>query len=211
MASNRNMHSQTYASDPTTPNTTFVQADPSNFRAVVQKLTGAPEDPSAQNQKLLLNHKPHHHPITEMGPRKPTFKLHERRQATKKLELHIDHNQNQNQNQNHTTTFNNKHYSMPKLNFNTAGTGLNPFGPPSSSGPYARPMIFSPVSPLELYARGSPSTPREVEEEEEKAIAEKKFYLHPSPITTPRASDPPQLLPLFPLHSPTDNIHNSSS
>ena len=191
---NNNMNSPSYmSSDPTSPNTTFVQADPSTFRAVVQKLTGAPEDPSAQ--KLPLNHKPHHLSATEMGPRKNTFKLHERRLATKKLEL--------------------------KFN-----PGLNPFGPSSSassspSGPYLRPMIFSPVSPLELelYARGSPRTPREVvEEEEEKAIAEKGFYLHPSPLTTPRGSDPPELLPLFPLHSPTnthtisnDNIHNLSS
>ncbi|KAF3946534.1 hypothetical protein CMV_027210 [Castanea mollissima] len=192
---NNNMNSPSYlSSDPNSPNTTFVQADPSTFRAVVQKLTGAPEDPSAQ--KLPLNHKPHHLSAAEMGPRKPTFKLHERRLATKKLEL--------------------------KFN-----PGLNPFGPsPSSSsspsGPYVRPMIFSPVSPfeLELYARGSPRTPREVvEEEEERAIAEKGFYLHPSPLSTPRGSDPPELLSLFPLHSPTaaqtisnnNTIHNLSS
>ncbi|KAF8025345.1 hypothetical protein BT93_F2248 [Corymbia citriodora subsp. variegata] len=45
MASSNNM--QGYGSDPASPHTTFVQADPSNFRAIVQKLTGAPEDPSA--------------------------------------------------------------------------------------------------------------------------------------------------------------------
>ncbi|KAB1218732.1 hypothetical protein CJ030_MR3G026612 [Morella rubra] len=196
--SNTIMHSPTYAADPTSPNTTFVQADPSNFRAVVQKLTGAPDDPAAL--KLPLTPKSHHPPtpkptttITEMGPRKPNFKLHERRQATKKLELNIDH----------ATTFN-KH-CMAKANFS-----FGPSAPPSASpGFQVRPMIFSPVSPLEYYARGSPRTPREVEEEEERAIAEKGFYLHPSPRSTPRGSDPPELLPLFPLHSPRD-INRSS-
>lgn len=66
-------------------------------------------------------------------------------------------------------------------------------------------VMVSPVSPLEyLAARGSPRSP------EERAIAEKGFYLHPSPLSTPRGSDPPELLPLFPLHSPRDNYSSSS-
>lgn len=36
---------------------------------------------------------------------------------------------------------------------------------------------------------------------EEKAIAQKGFYLHPSPTSTPRDSEP-RLLPLFPVTSP---------
>ncbi|XP_059459033.1 VQ motif-containing protein 11-like [Corylus avellana] len=181
---NSNMHSPTYSSDPTSPNTTFVQADPSTFRAVVQRLTGAPDDPSAQKLPLTGKPKPAGTiSAAEMGPRKPAFKLHERRHATKKLELDIDH----------STAFN-KH-CMGRANFNNLGP----------SGPPLRPMIFSPVSPLEFYARGSPRTPREVEEEEERAIAEKGFYLHPSPLSTPRGSDPPELLPLFPLQSPSDH------
>ncbi|XP_047944550.1 VQ motif-containing protein 11 [Salvia hispanica] len=58
-------------------------------------------------------------------------------------------------------------------------------------------VMESPVSTLE-YA-GSPATPSD---EEERAIAEKGFYLHPNPFGTPPGSDPPELLPLFPLHSP---------
>ncbi|KAG6410708.1 hypothetical protein SASPL_128774 [Salvia splendens] len=58
-------------------------------------------------------------------------------------------------------------------------------------------VVESPVSPLE-YA-GRPATPSD---EEERAIAEKGFYLHPNPFGTPPGSDPPELLPLFPLHSP---------
>ncbi|KAJ1429146.1 hypothetical protein SESBI_08501 [Sesbania bispinosa] len=64
MASNNSattLHSPTYGSDPTTPNTTFVQADPSNFRAVVQKLTGASEDPSALET-------PPHSPLAPRSP-----------------------------------------------------------------------------------------------------------------------------------------------
>ncbi|KAL0342128.1 UNVERIFIED_CONTAM: VQ motif-containing protein 19 [Sesamum calycinum] len=73
-------------------------------------------------------------------------------------------------------------------------------------------VMVSPVSPLEyLAARGSPRTPRSPMEEEERAIAEKGFYLHPSPLSTPRGSDPPELLPLFPLHSPRDNYDSSSN
>lgn len=48
------------------------------------------------------------------------------------------------------------------------------------------------------------------EEEEEMAIAAKGFYLHRSPLSTPAGSDPPELLPLFPLHSPTRSYESSS-
>ncbi|KAF7814391.1 VQ motif-containing protein 11-like [Senna tora] len=166
-----------YGSDPTTPNTTFVQADPSNFRAVVQKLTGASDDPSAPKLPLTLparlmaaqNHRPNSSSSTaaaaDIGPKRPTFKLHERRHCTaKKLELNV---------------------GVSSGMIRGAGGGIV--------------MMGSPVSAFELAARGSPRTPKE---EEEKAIAEKGFYLHPSPLNTPRGSDPPELLPLFPLHSP---------
>ncbi|KAE8664299.1 DnaJ/Hsp40 cysteine-rich domain superfamily protein [Hibiscus syriacus] len=48
----------------------------------------------------------------------------------------------------------------------------------------------------------SPSSPRV--SEEEKAIAEKCFYLHPSTLNTPRGSRSPELLTLFPLSSPRE-------
>ncbi|GAB4842107.1 hypothetical protein Ancab_012065 [Ancistrocladus abbreviatus] len=164
------------AYDSTTTNTTtFVQADPSNFRAIVQHLTGAPIHPppaqkppySFPSPKLTL--KPNPSDMAGIPP--PAFKLHERRQAMRKLE-------------------------MIELNNNSHG---------SSSSSMVMP---SPVSPLDNLARGiiSPSTPRSpFEEEEERAIANKGFYLHPvSPLsntTTPRDAEP-RLLPLFPLHSP---------
>ncbi|CAN1194388.1 VQ motif-containing protein 33 [Linum perenne] len=65
--------------------------------------------------------------------------------------------------------------------------------------------IASPVTPLmgssfsSVETLLSPST----EEEEERAIADKRFYLHPSPLGN---VDPLELLPLFPLTSPIVEI-----
>nr|XP_043637757.1 VQ motif-containing protein 19-like [Erigeron canadensis] len=142
--------------------TTFVQADPSNFRAVVQRLTGAtPTTP----------------PTRTSG-----FKLHERRQTTaRKLEI----------------TLNNRfHY--------------NQFGMMSpSSARQAMMTSSSPVSTLDhVYGRGNSSPKTPVEGEEERAIAEKGFYLHPSPVNTPRRYEP-ELLVLFPLHSPKNDPSSS--
>ncbi|KAJ0008121.1 hypothetical protein Pint_30188 [Pistacia integerrima] len=151
-----------YPSDSASPNTTFVQADPSTFRTIVQKLTGAPDDPSA--------------PKLPVGPKRPAFKLHERRQTAKKLEIKLNNKPN-----------------------NQRGNSF----------------LVSPVSTLEFLSRVSPrspmDSPRELcEEEEERAIAEKGFYLHPSPLSTPRGAEP-ELLPLFPLSSPTSNDAHCSS
>lgn len=180
MSSNTTIQTLPYGSDPTTPNTTFVQADPSNFRAVVQKLTGASEDPSALKLPLTLPSRltAQNHKLTtasaEIGPKRPTFKLHERRHTAKKLELNVGVSE------------------RPIFNCSFCPS-------PSSYGGNRGVLMGSPVSAFELAARGSPRTPKE---EEEKAIAEKGFYLHPSPLNTPRGSEPPELLPLFPLHSP---------
>ncbi|XP_062089906.1 VQ motif-containing protein 11 [Humulus lupulus] len=198
------MNSPTYGSDPVSPNTTFVQADPSTFRAVVQKLTGAPDDPSAQKLPLSLpsrftNPKPA--VPSDMGPRRPAFKLHERRQTTKKLELNLTS----------TTTTG---VSLSPSSCYTGSLGRHRSGALSGLGGDHMVMV-SPVSPFEFLARGSPRTPVSPscmeEEEEERAISGKGFYLHRSPLSTPRGSDPPELLTLFPLSSPRDNHTNSSS
>jgi hypothetical protein len=196
------MHSPTYRPDPTTtPNTTFIQADPSNFRQVVQKLTGASQDPSAQKLPITLPSRltaqtqaqrppPTTNEPTTMGPKKPNFKLHERR--SKKLQLNVSETPMMFQNNN-----NNNMMMMMLMNNNKNNNNIN-----------RSVVMASPVSPLEFYmARGnSPKSPYEDEEdEEEKVIAEKGFYLHPSP----RASQqPPELLPLFPLHSPSSQSHS---
>ncbi|KAH7547426.1 hypothetical protein FEM48_Zijuj01G0308800 [Ziziphus jujuba var. spinosa] len=195
------MNSPTYGSDPVSPNTTYVQADPSTFRAVVQKLTGAPEDPSAQKLPLTLpsrfiNPKP---TTNEMGPRRSAFKLHERRQTTKKLELKL--------NANSATTIAGGRGTIINSPSSTTTSSS------SCGGLFGRQMVMvSPVSPLELLTRGSPRTPVSPFPEEDRAIAEKGFFLHPSPLSTPRGSEPPELLPLFPLHSPRDHHdHNTTT
>ncbi|XP_010537932.1 PREDICTED: VQ motif-containing protein 11 [Tarenaya hassleriana] len=165
--SHRNSPPPAPSSYVTDPNTTFVQADPSNFRTIVQKLTGAPHDavsPSSTQQKL---------PLT---PKKPAFKLHERRQSAKKLEL--------------------------KLN-NAADNANDPLSH------FRRGFLVSPVSHLDPYwTRVSPHSARgdhhALDEEEQKAIARKGFYLHPSPRS---GADAPELLPLFPLQSPNSANH----
>ncbi|CAI9766148.1 unnamed protein product [Fraxinus pennsylvanica] len=168
------------------PNTTFVQADPSTFRAVVQKLTGtttldsATHKPPAATPSCLAGK-----PITgEMGPRKPAFKLHERRQTARKLEIKLGSGASSLSMVSPSTT---RHQQRNLLGFN------------------GEMVMASPVSQLELFARGSPRTPRSPMEEEEKAIAEKGFYFHPSPLSTPRGAEPPELLPLFPVQSPGEN------
>ncbi|GAA0157975.1 hypothetical protein Leryth_024008 [Lithospermum erythrorhizon] len=172
-----------------TPNTTFVQADPSNFRAVVQRLTGSTtQDPLTNNL-----------PVTgipnsgEMGTQRPAFKLHERRQTARKLEIQLNNNNN-------------------SYMHNAVGQIIPSFVVSPSC--VSRQMMVSPVSTLDFFlGRGSPRTPMSPQEEEERAIAEKGFYLHPSPRGTPRGGggggvDPPQLLPLFPLQSPRSDTNN---
>ncbi|XP_015573784.1 VQ motif-containing protein 11 [Ricinus communis] len=186
--------SATYGSDPTSPNTTFVQADPSTFRTIVQKLTGAPDDPSTQ--KLPLTHP--NRPNAIPGPKRPAFKLQERRQSAKNLQINLS---------NYPDNINNfelhdhhPHQQLFQLRQQQRGFLVSPvstldFFAVSSSR-------VSPRSPCEEFcARGSP---RETECDEERAIAEKGFYLHPSPLSTPRGAEPPELLPLFPLCSPRE-------
>lgn len=112
-------------------------------------------------------------PIKSTGQKKQGFKLYERRNSLKN------------------------------------GLMINTFIPGLSQGPGSSPrkpeilspsildfpaLVLSPVTPMNEDRAGA--------DQEEKAIAEKKFYFHPSPRTTPRDADPPQLLPLFPLTSP---------
>ncbi|KAJ9190001.1 hypothetical protein P3X46_001238 [Hevea brasiliensis] len=171
-----------YGSDPSSPNTTFVQADPATFRTIVQKLTGAPDDLSTQ--KLPITHP--NRPSAIPGPKRPAFKLHERRQSAKNLQINLNSN----------STINNSFEHPDLFQFRQrAGFLVSPVSTLDFFG--AR---TSPKSPCEEFcSRGSPR------DEEERAIAEKGFYLHPSPLSTPRGAEPPELLPLFPLHSPRDD------
>ncbi|KAI4325238.1 hypothetical protein MLD38_030654 [Melastoma candidum] len=203
MSSDRAAQSRAFGRpDPANPQTTFVQADPSNFRTIVQKLTGAPELP------LTLSPSPRptssrppagaaspvpSHPTSSSS--KHGFKLHERRQRKlDTIQLGRDHRQLQRQ----------QHYFQH---------GRSSPGHGHGHGHHGSSLMVSPVSPLELFGRGcsiaSPGTPSVLspKEEEEKAIAEKGFYLHPvSPL-----GSPPELLPLFPLESPRDQQEEDST
>ncbi|KAL2534021.1 vq motif-containing protein 11 [Abeliophyllum distichum] len=172
------------------PNTTFVQADPSTFRAVVQKLTGTttPDSPT-HNIPAATPSRLAGKPISaEMGPRKPAFKLHERRQSARKLEIQLGGIGSGGGTSTSMVSPSTARYQQRNL------LGFN-----------GEMVMVSPVSPLEYLARGSPRTPRSPMEEEDRAIAEKRFYLHPSPLSTPRGAEPPELLPLFPVQSPRQN------
>lgn len=175
-------------SDPAaSPNTVFVRADPSTFRAIVQRLTGAAASPK---KKLPVTTPPparHSAAGDTVGPRRPSFKLCERRNgaAIRKLEV-----------------------ALAAENgglWSPSGTNRRFLGISGEATP-----VLSPVSPLDLVL-GLSSPARSSEEEEElRAIAEKGFYLHRSPLSTPRGSGSgPELLPLFPLHSPRDTCSPS--
>ncbi|XWS17884.1 hypothetical protein CRYUN_Cryun33cG0106800 [Craigia yunnanensis] len=174
-------HLNTIASSTPTP-TTFVQADPNTFRDLVQKLTGFTSDTEKLPVTLpgRLSSKPSL-PGDPTGPRRPPFKLQERRQHTmRKLEIKLGL----------TTLHNPPSHCSPSQARRLDSPIPSPVTPLGSE-----PLFYSSSGTL------SPSSP--VVSEEEKAIAEKGFYLHPSPLNTPRGSQPPKLLTLFPLTSPS--------
>ncbi|OIW11543.1 hypothetical protein TanjilG_26909 [Lupinus angustifolius] len=179
--------------------TTFVQADTSTFKQVVQILTGSsetttptptPKPPQQQQQQQSSRN-------FNIPPKKQGFKLYERRNNTIKNNLMINTLMPNYANNNHAGFSPRKHeiLSPSLLDF------------PS--------LTISPVTPLlndDPLGKLSPSLGNSTleEKEEEKAIAEKGFYLHPSPRTiTPRDSKP-QLLPLFPVTSPRLSESSSS-
>ncbi|PON61401.1 VQ motif containing protein [Trema orientale] len=183
--------------------TTFVQADTSSFKQVVQMLTGSSEtakqasssssaaaaaaaDPSPRTGH---NHIP---PVKSMPKKQQSgFKLYERRNSIKNLRIN------------------------PMIPAYASGnnSGFSPRKPEILSPSILDfpSLVLSPVTPLipDPFDRSgsagfacSRSGKASLDAEaEEKAIKEKGFYLHPSPATTPRDPEP-RLLPLFPTTSP---------
>ncbi|KAI4322953.1 hypothetical protein L6164_022599 [Bauhinia variegata] len=164
--------------------TTFVQADTSTFKQVVQMLTGSSEtskpatkpaqDPVPSSRNFSI-------PPIKQAPKKQGFKLYERRNNLKNS-LMIN-------------------TLMPNFAHNSGFSPRKPEILSPSLLDFPSLALSSPVTPLndDPFDKSSPSLGNS--SEEEKAIAEKKFYLHPSPMSTPRDSEP-QLLPLFPVASP---------
>lgn len=182
--------------------TTFVQADTSNFKHVVQMLTGSSE--TVKHTSKPTGHHHHHQdpqqqtsstknfniPPIRTAPKKQGFKLYERRNSLKNS-LMIN-------------------TLAPNFGPNSGFSPRNPeiLSPSILDFPS---LTLSPVTPLneDPFDKSSSSPSLGNSSEEERAIAEKGFYLHPSPRTaTPRDSQP-QLLPLFPVVSP--RVSGSSS
>ncbi|XP_073125763.1 VQ motif-containing protein 4 [Henckelia pumila] len=177
--------------------TTFVQADTSSFKQVVQMLTGSSEtakhvsrtDPTSASASAPRGGAggsiP---PIKSTGQKKQGFKLYERRNSLKNgLMINT---------------------LMSGLSQNAAFSPRKPeiLSPSILDFPA---LVLSPATPLNEDNLSRPS-PAAIGNslEEEKAIAEKKFYFHPSPRTAP-GDAAPQLLPLFPVTSP--RVSGSSS
>ncbi|XVF25789.1 hypothetical protein REPUB_Repub13aG0243700 [Reevesia pubescens] len=179
--------------------TTFVQADTSSFKQVVQMLTG-----SSETAKLASSPKPSGSPQSDPNPRthippiksipknkqNSGFRLYERRSSLKNLKIN-------------------------PLNpgFSSNNSGFSPRKPEILSPSILDfpSLTLSPVTPLipdpfdrsgaGNYTNCLHNNAKLDKEAEEKAIKEKGFYLHPSPASTPRDSEP-RLLPLFPVSSP---------
>ncbi|VVB13720.1 unnamed protein product [Arabis nemorensis] len=150
------------------PVTTFVQTDTNTFREIVQRLTGPSENNAAAAPEPTV--------IKTSLPKRPTSKLHERRQCMRpKLEI-----------------------VKPPLSFKPTGTT-----PSSKSGNTTPSSLLSNLSLIEG-EKAEPDGCTTNIEEEEKAIKERRFYLHPSPRSKQGYTEP-ELLTLFPLTSPNSN------
>ncbi|KAL0888307.1 hypothetical protein Bca101_012290 [Brassica carinata] len=156
------------------PVTTFVHTDTNTFREIVQRLTGPSENNNAAAavpEATAIK--------SAAAQKKPTSKLHERRQCMMRPKLEI---------------------VKPPLSFKPTSTT-----PSSKSGNTN--LLASPVgTPSSLLSNLSliEGDRADTEEEEEKAIKERRFYLHPSPRSKPGYTEP-ELLTLFPLTSPSSS------
>ncbi|KAK8527420.1 hypothetical protein V6N13_085249 [Hibiscus sabdariffa] len=187
--------------------TTFVQADTTTFKQVVQMLTGSSETAKQASSKPPTQQQHHQDhqgmpskssfsipPMKTNSPKKQNFKLYERRNSNLKNNLMM------------INTF------LPSSGGGGGGGGA--FYSPRNAEILSPSLLdfpklaLSPVTPLneDPFNKSSPSLGNS--SEEDKAIAEKGFYLHPSPMSTPRDAEP-QLLPLFPVTSP--RVSGSSS
>ncbi|XP_052206333.1 VQ motif-containing protein 4-like [Diospyros lotus] len=168
--------------------TTFVQADTATFKHVVQMLTGSPPSskPPSADPPPPSRGAGNIPPIKSTAQKKQGFKLYERRSSLKNGLMISPLIPALAQNSGSMSAF-------------SPGRKLEILSPSILDFPS---LVLSPVTPLiedPFDKSSSPSVGSS--SEEEKAIAEKGFYLHPSPRPTPRESEP-QLLPLFPVTSP---------
>lgn len=194
-------------SEPNSPYpTTFVQADTTSFKQVVQMLTGSSETAKQAagptRPETTLPAKNHCIPPIKTGPKKEKSKLYERRNSLKNFKLSPL-----------APGF------VNKPGFCGGYSGSPRISTPDILSPSLLDfpsLVLSPVTPLipDPFNRSphhsglSHSSGNLNMEAEDKAIAKKGFYLHPSPASTPREAEP-RLLPLFPVTSP--RVSGSSS
>ncbi|XP_059670821.1 VQ motif-containing protein 4-like [Cornus florida] len=182
-------------SEPNSPYpTTFVQADTSSFKQVVQMLTGSSE--TAKSAAAAKSDPPKNPipPIKTCPKKERASKLYERRNSLKNFKISplvpgLVHNSGFSP-RNLTTS---EILSPSLLDF--PSLTLSPVTP-LIPDPFNRSPIHSVTTNMDIVA-------------EDKAIAKKGFYFHPSPANTPRGESAPRLLPLFPVTSP--RISGSSS
>ncbi|CAL0325241.1 unnamed protein product [Lupinus luteus] len=169
------------------PITTFVHTNSSAFMEVVQRLTGPSETTATKEGDAATTTK-----APTPTVKRTITKLHERRKCMKpKLEIV-------------KPTFQYKSGSSP------GGSRNSSFPPSPGSGSSS--LLQSPTTPSTIFSRltllveedekkEDSAIPEINTEEEEEAIRERRFYLHPSPRTKQGFSQP-QLLTLFPMASP---------
>ncbi|XP_010482786.1 PREDICTED: VQ motif-containing protein 33 [Camelina sativa] len=196
--------------------TTFVQADTSTFKQVVQMLTGSATDTTTGKHHEVPSPANNNNKGSSFSipPIKKTnsFKLYERRQNNNnnmfaKNDLMINTLRLQNSQRLMFTGGNSSHHQSPRFSPRNASSSDNILLSPSMLD-FPKLGLNSPVTPLrsndDPFNKSSPLSLGNSSSEEDKAIAEKGFYLHPSPVSTPRDSQP-LLLPLFPVTSPARN------
>ncbi|XP_042513269.1 VQ motif-containing protein 31-like [Macadamia integrifolia] len=175
--------------------TTFIQADKTSFRELVQRLTGPSTDCDRKSSTTPSNEATNDGATVKVtGIKRPTSKLHERREYTRtKLEI-VKPGLSVLQTSETGFHFNDRAPS-PSQSGNFA-FNTSPLGTPSNA-------LFNLSISGEEDEEKSKSVPSDQnrEEEEEKAIRERRFYFHPSPRSG-LGNVEPELLPLFPLTSP---------
>ncbi|XP_048546120.1 VQ motif-containing protein 4 [Triticum urartu] len=166
--------------------TTFVQADTTSFKQVVQMLTGSEQSSKSAAAAATTNGSAGNQAASGSGPcrpKKPSFKLYERRSSLKNLKM-----------------------IAPLAMAAAAGASPRKALPEllSPSVLDFPSLALSPVTPLvsDPFNRSASASPAEQEAAAERAaIARKGFFLHPSPRGG-AGEPPPRLLPLFPVTSP---------
>ncbi|CAL9180215.1 unnamed protein product [Musa hybrid cultivar] len=172
--------------------TTFVHADTTSFKQVVQMLTGSAETAAAAAAANPTAPKVPVAPAAKAtGPKRPVFKLYERRNSLKNLKSLNPL----------IPTFLNSSTNSP-----VGAAGFSPRKQPEILSPSMLDfpsLVLSPVTPLipDPFNRPPHPSSEAAKWAEDRAIAGKGFYLHPSPRATAE-TETPRLLPLFPVTSP---------